>query len=105
MQERSANQRARGAVHKSKGRPQQQQQNGAYSTGGANGGTQGGEGSTAGTAAIAAASLPISASGMFDKESENSFDIVDDTGFGREDAFGDASNSEDNDDKSEFSNE
>merc|ERR1712194_475914 len=36
MQERSANQRARGAVHKSKGRSQQQ--NGAYSAGGVNGG-------------------------------------------------------------------
>jgi len=102
MQERSANQRARGAVHKSKGRPQQQ--NGAYSTGGINGVTQGGEGSTAGTAAIAAASLPIPASGMFDKENENSFDIVDDAGFGREDAFVDASNSN-NEDRSEFSNE
>jgi len=102
MQERSANQRARGAVHKSKGRSQQQ--NGAYSTGGINGGTQGGEGSTAGTAAIAAASLPIPASGMFDKENENSFDIVDDAGFGREDAFVDAGDNN-NEDRSEFSNE
>jgi hypothetical protein len=104
MQERSSNQRARSAVHKSKGRSQEK--TGAYSIGGANGGgVQGGEGSTAGTAAIAAASLPIPASGMFDEENDNSFDVNDGAGFGREDAFGDASKGEDYEEKSEYSDE
>jgi len=80
MEERSSNIRARAAVHKSK--PPSQQQNGAYSMGGANGGgMQGGEGSTAGTAAIAAASLPIPAEGMFDDEAQNDdFDAFGDDG-------------------------
>ena len=80
MEERSSNQRARAAVHKSK--PPSQQQNGAFSMGGANGaGVQGGEGSTAGTAAIAAASLPIPAEGMFDDEAQNNdFDAFGDEG-------------------------
>jgi hypothetical protein len=85
MEERSSNQRARAAIHKSK--PRSQQQNSAYSNGGTNGGgIQGGEGSTAGTAAIAAASLPIPAEGVFgDKDQEDGFD----GDFGRENAFGD----------------
>jgi len=104
MQERSANQRARAAVHKSKGRLQQQ--NGAYSVGGANNsGVQGGEGSTAGTAAIAAASLPIPASGMFDEDNDV-FDVDDGDAFGNQNAFGDdASNGEDYEERSEYSNE
>ncbi|KAG7366728.1 hypothetical protein IV203_029398 [Nitzschia inconspicua] len=67
MQERSANQRARAAVHKSKNRPQRPEgADGTYALGTA-GGVQGGEGGAAGTAAIAAASLPIPAAGMFDE--------------------------------------
>jgi hypothetical protein len=74
MEERSSNQRARAAIHKSK---PPSQQNAAFGT--SSGGIQGGEGSTAGTAAIAAVSLPIPAEGVFDGEQQ-------DDGFG---AFGD----------------
>jgi len=85
MEERSSNQRARAAIHKSK--PPSQQQIAAYSMGGANGGgMQGGEGSTAGTAAIAAASLPIPAEGVFDDESQDDNFEGD---FGDRNAFGD----------------
>jgi len=82
MEERSSNQRARAAIHKSK--PPSLQQNSGHSQ--ANGaGILGGEGSTAGTAAIAAASLPIPAEGVFEDATQNDFD----GDFGDENAFGD----------------
>ena len=81
MQERTATQRARAAVHKSKTRPQrgdsQFRADGAYSMP-----MQGEGGNQAGTAAIAAASLPIPAAGMFDEGDDGA-------GFGDQDAFGD----------------
>jgi hypothetical protein len=87
MQERSANQRARAAVHKSKTRPQRPEgADGAYAMG-TGGGVQGGEGGTAGTAAIAAASLPIPAAGMFD-EGGGPFVDSDQGGFGGPGTFG-----------------
>ena len=85
MEERSSNQRARAAIHKSK--PRSQQQNEAYSNGGTNG--NGGEGSTSGHAAVAAASLPIPAEGAF----------------GDEDAFGDEGEDQHEVDETEYSNE
>ncbi len=66
MEERSSNQRARAAVHKSK--PPAQQRNAAYLS--ENSASIHGEGSTAGSAAIAAASLPIPAEGDFDESGE-----------------------------------
>lgn len=68
MQERSATQRARAAVHKSKLRPQRGEE-GTFLLNSGGGGGGGAEGSAAGTAAIAAASLPIPADGMFEEES------------------------------------
>jgi hypothetical protein len=50
---------------------------------------QGEGGSAAGTAAIAAASLPIAAAGMFDEGGDNGAP-QDQLGFGGQDAFGDA---------------
>lgn len=95
MKERNTNSKARALVHKSK----------AY-IGGANvNGAQRGDGSTAGNAAIAAASLPIPESGMFDNEDENSFDNTDHVDFERDSNFVDASNSEDYEDRSEYSDE
>jgi len=81
MQERSANQRARAAVHKSKNRPQRPEGADALGL------IQGGEGSAAGTAAIAAASLPIPAAGMFD-EADGFADDGGQGGFGSQDVFG-----------------
>jgi hypothetical protein len=104
MQERSANQRARAAVHKSKTRPQRSEgADGAYALG-ANGGASGGEGAAAGTAAIAAASLPIPAAGMFGDEDE--FGVEDDGGgeFGDE-AFGEDPQYADDEDRSYYSGE
>lgn len=81
MQERSATQRARAAVHKSKNRPQRDARvDGAFSL--ASGG--GAEGAAAGTAAIAAASLPIPADGMF-ADGAGDFGSA---GFGDQGAFG-----------------
>ncbi len=81
MQERSATQRARAAVHKSKSRPQRGE-DGVFAL--SSGIAGGAEGSAAGTAAIAAASLPIPAAGMFD----NGAGAFGADGFGNEDAFG-----------------
>jgi hypothetical protein len=87
MQERSANQRARAAVHKSKNRPQRPDgADGAYAMG-----AEGGEGAAAGTAAIAAASLPIPAAGMFD-EAGDGFGDDGQVAFDGKDAFGDGDN-------------
>jgi hypothetical protein len=88
MEERSSNQRARAAIHKSK--PRLQQQTEAY-----NG--NGGEGSTSGHAAVAAASLPVLAEGAFgDEDQEEEFD----------DAFGDETEySNEYDDQSYYSEE
>jgi hypothetical protein len=110
MQERSANQRARAAVHKSKTRPQRADgADGVYSMG-PNGGVQGGEGSAAGTAAIAAASLPIPAAGMFDDGEDVDFaNGGGQRGFGGQDAFGDdngdAEDYEDDEEQSYYSDE
>lgn len=85
MQERSATQRARAAVHKSKTRPSREETRAGGSYAGADnivGGAS--EGSAAGTAAIAAASLPIPAGG-FDEGLPQ--DDNDGNGFGEEDAF------------------
>jgi hypothetical protein len=86
MQERSAIQRARAAVHKSKTRPQRPEgADGAYAIG-TGGAVPVGEGGAAGTAAIAAASLPIPAAGMFDEGNGGFGDSH--GGFGGPDTFG-----------------
>lgn len=87
MQERSATQRARAAVHKSKNRPQRGE-DGAFALSSALAG--GAEGAAAGTAAIAAASLPIPAEGMFDEGEGDFGDDQGQMGFGNEGAFGGA---------------
>jgi hypothetical protein len=89
MQERSATQRARAAVHKSKTKPTRgdgSRPDGFSMHSGLAGGT---EGSAAGTAAIAAASLPIPADG-FEGAEEYADDLPpdDNMGFGG-DAFAD----------------
>ena len=67
MQERSANQRARAAVHKSANKPTRA--DGPFRVDGGFGMQAGAsEGAAAGTAAIAAASLPIPAAGMYDDD-------------------------------------
>eukprot|EP00980_Cylindrotheca_fusiformis_P004829 scaffold1034_cov127-Cylindrotheca_fusiformis.AAC.10 len=91
MQERSATQRARAAVHKSKTRPTREETRAGGSYAGA-GNIVGGasEGSAAGTAAIAAASLPIPTGG-FDESvppTDTSGDDGDRGGFGNDNAFG-----------------
>jgi len=80
MEERSSNQRARSAVHKSK--PPAQQRNAAYLSD--NSASMHGEGSTAGSAAIAAASLPIPAEGDFDESGTDEFEGDFDDTFGEE---------------------
>jgi len=101
MEERSSNQRARAAIHKSM--PRSSQKNSVYSMGATNGnGTQGGEGSTAGTAAIAAASLPIPAEGVFNDEAQND-DF--DGDFEHENAFGEEGEDQYEAEGSEHSNE
>jgi len=77
MEERSSNTRARLAVHKSKPPAGQRFQ-------GDNSNSLHGEGSTAGSAAIAAASLPISAEGEFDDEDDAFEDDFGDDAFGEE---------------------
>lgn len=89
MQERSATQRARAAVHKSKTKPTRgdgTRPDGFSMQTGLSGGT---EGSAAGTAAIAAASLPIPADGFEGADLPQD----DSMGFGN-DAFGDAMDAE-----------
>mmetsp|Transcript_26188 Transcript_26188/g.71855 ORF Transcript_26188/g.71855 Transcript_26188/m.71855 type:complete len:1481 (-) Transcript_26188:73-4515(-) len=98
MEERSGNQRARAAVHKSK--PPAQQQDTALTAGSKGPGMQGGEGSMAGTAAIAAASLPIPAEEMFDDEDQD--DGFDD-GFGDQNAFEDGGEDQYDNEGSEYS--
>lgn len=87
MQERSATQRARAAIHKSKARPQradgQFRADAAYALP-----VQGENGGAAGTAAIAAASLPIPAAGMFD-EGERGYEGDTQDDFGGQDSFND----------------
>jgi hypothetical protein len=97
MQERSATQRARAAVHKSKTRPTRQETRAGGSYAGADkivGGAS--EGSAAGTAAIAAASLPIPTGGFEggvpkgdggapQGDNGGNDDLI---GFGDQDAFG-----------------
>ena len=75
MEERSSNQRARAAIHKSKP-PSQKNSNTA---------SQHSEGSAAGSAAIAAASLPIPAEGSFGDSQTDEFG----GSFGESNAFGD----------------
>jgi len=104
MEERSGGQRARAAVHKSK--PPAQQQNVAYTTGPNGAGIQGGEGSAAGTAAIAAASLPIPAEEMLDGDYEEYQNVSFDSGFERQNAFGDeGEEAQYKNEGSEYSNE
>ena len=81
MEERSSNQRARAAIHKSKP-PSQQESSRSYH--GSNSGSMQGEGSTAGTAAIAAASLPIPTEGSFGDSQGDDFG----DGFADENTFG-----------------
>lgn len=90
MEERSSNQRARAAIHKSK--PPSQKGNGSFH----NNSTHG-EGSAAGSAAIAAASLPIPADGSFGDSQTDDFG-----------AFGDTTTDDgegENDDQSYYSGE
>jgi hypothetical protein len=99
MQERSATQRARAAVHKSKTRPQRGEDGTFALSSGLAGGA---EGAAAGTAAIAAASLPIPAEGMFEEGEGDFGGDQDQMGFGNEDAFG-GGDDEPYDDKGEGS--
>lgn len=86
MQERSAAQRARAAVHKSKSIPSREETRADGSYAGANTAVVGAsEGSAAGTAAIAAASLPIPAGGF--EEVDDQGEPEEETEFGDEQAF------------------
>ncbi|KAL3934984.1 MAG: hypothetical protein SGBAC_009413, partial [Bacillariaceae sp.] len=89
MQERSATQRARQAVHRSKTRPARTETRAGGSYAGAENLMGASEGSAAGTAAIAAASLPIPAGGFAETIPEGNA-----VGFGAQDAFGGYSNEE-----------
>ncbi|CAJ1945199.1 unnamed protein product [Cylindrotheca closterium] len=90
MQERSATQRARQAVHRSKKRPDRIETRAGGSYAGNENLMGASEGSAAGTAAIAAASLPIPAGGFDEAIPEDH-----PGGFGAQDAFGGYPNEED----------